>query len=50
MGVSWKILFYHNDFFTKISFKMSKEIFGDLTFDINDFQSRINILKEKLKI
>lgn len=38
----------HTEDFTKISFEMSKEIFGDLTFDINDLQSRINILKEKL--
>lgn len=34
--------------FTKIRFEMSKEIFGDLIFEINDLQLIINELKEKL--
>lgn len=34
--------------FTKISFEMSRDIFGDSIFEINDLQARINLLKEKL--
>ena len=34
--------------FTKISFEMSKEIFGDSTFEMNDLQSRLNSLRERL--
>lgn len=34
--------------FTTISFKMSKEVFGNLEFDINDLQLKLNSLREKL--
>lgn len=33
---------------TTINFKMSKEIFGDFTFELNDLQLKINSLKERL--
>ncbi|MDP9959823.1 hypothetical protein [Chryseobacterium lathyri] len=37
-----------SDDFTKISFEMSKEIFGDLKFEFSDLQLRLASLKEKL--
>ncbi|SDM10335.1 ATP-binding protein [Chryseobacterium taihuense] len=33
---------------TTINFEMSKEIFGDFTFELNDLQLKLNLLKEKL--
>lgn len=33
---------------TKIRFEMSKEIFGDSTFEMNDLQSRLDSLRERL--
>jgi len=33
---------------TTINFEMSKEIFGDFIFELNDLQLKLNLLKEKL--
>lgn len=34
--------------FTTISFEISKEIFGDFVFELNDLQLKLNALKERL--
>lgn len=34
--------------FTIIKYEMDKEIFGDLSFEMNDLQLELNKLKEKL--
>ncbi|PVV56693.1 hypothetical protein DD829_10375 [Chryseobacterium sp. HMWF035] len=34
--------------FTAISFEISKEIFGDSVFELNDLQLKLNALKERL--
>ncbi|NML68491.1 hypothetical protein HHL23_01565 [Chryseobacterium sp. RP-3-3] len=33
---------------TQISFEMNKDVFGELTFELNDLQLKLNLLKEKL--
>ncbi|HEX7868909.1 MAG TPA: hypothetical protein VF455_02235 [Chryseobacterium sp.] len=33
---------------TTINFEISKDIFGDFTFELNDLQLKLNLLKEKL--